>query len=143
LRYFFSGAGEWLIEVGQQLQSARGDPAENLAAIVGATFAPDQLLGLQFVQKASDAGRFLDHAIRDVEGRGALLAGAAQNTKHVVLLQGNVSGFDDLSEGALQQVGRAVKPKDGFLRGRCEGLGLADFLAEGFSVPFVRHGADR
>ena len=143
MRYFFSGAGEWLIEFGQQLQSAGRDPAENLPAIVGATFAPDQLLGLQFVQKASDAGCLLDHAIRDLEGRGALLAGAAQNTKHVVLLQGNVSGFDDLSEGALQQVGRAVKPKDRLLRGRCEGLGLADFFAEGSGFPVLGHGENR
>jgi len=62
------------------------------------------VFGLQFVKEARDSRGFLNHAVGNLEGRRALLAGTTQDAQHVVLLQGNAVRFHQLGEAPLQEV---------------------------------------
>jgi hypothetical protein len=67
-----------------------------LMAAVGLTaLAGNELLRFQPVDEPRDPGRLLDHAVGDVEGRQAALAGPAENAQHVVLLQGDSAPLDN------------------------------------------------
>ena len=57
------GQKDRIVEAGEQLESSRGDVAEDLPAIVKAALAPCQLLGLQPIDQPRDSGRLFDHPL--------------------------------------------------------------------------------
>src|ERR1700722_14589129 len=71
----------------QHRRALRRNPAEMLAAILRTALPPDELLRLEAIEQPRDAGRRLDHAIRDLERRQPVVARAAQNPEDVELLQ--------------------------------------------------------
>ena len=67
-------------------------------------------------------GLLLDHARGDVQGGEALGAGAAQDAKHVVLLQGDAVRLDHARQRGADAVGRAEQRHDRLVGGRAKGL---------------------
>jgi len=114
--------------IGKQIDLILGMEARGF--IFGPALAADELLGLEFVEQARDAGCLFHHAIGDVEGRNALLARAAQDAKNVVLLQRNAVRLHDLRKHALHHVGRAEQGENGFLCRGLEGSGLANLVTQ-------------
>src|SRR5689334_16173570 len=77
---------EGRVEAREELASGSRDPAVDAATVLGGPLALHELLLLEPVEEARDAGRALDHALRDVERGEPGLPCAAQDAQHVVLL---------------------------------------------------------
>src|ERR1019366_2959905 len=123
------------VEFVEKGETGLGDAAEDLTAVRRATLARDELLGLEPVDEARDAGRGLDHPFGDVERRQAFPAGAAQDPEDVVLLDGDALRFDDGTDQPAQNVRRAHETDSNLLRLRRKGLGLLQLLND-----VLRHG---
>src|SRR4029077_10730511 len=91
--------------------------------------------GGQFVEQARDSWSLLDHAVGDVERGCPLLARAAQDAQHVVLLQGNATRLDQLGQAALQELRGAEQGQDRLLGRGLKRLVLADFRLQAGALP--------
>jgi len=118
------------IELLEQRESFRGNPAEMLSAIFGAALPPDQLLGFQAIEQAGDAGCLLDHPDGHLQGRKSLVSGAAQNAEDVELLQGDAVRLDECGRLTADQVGRPQQPEYRLVAGRLKGPALPNLTLQ-------------
>ena len=103
------------VEMAQELEARRCDPAQHLAPILVAALAPDELLRLQAVHEARDARRLLDHALGDLQGRQPRVSGPTQDAEYVVLLQRDAMGLHDLGQLASHDVRSAQQAQRSLL----------------------------
>src|SRR5258705_12828593 len=73
------GDAQRLIDLAKQRQAAAGDAAEDLAPVGRTAFARHEVLLFQAIDQTGDAGRVLDHPLRDLERRQSLLSPPAQD----------------------------------------------------------------
>ncbi len=111
--------------------------AEDLPSVLRAANAAHEVPRLEPIEEAGDAGAALDHAGGDVEGGEAPGAGAAEDAKHVVLLQGDLVRLDHARQRGPDAVGGAEQRDDRLVSGRAERLRLPDL------VPDRSHLADK
>ena len=100
------------IERRQQLLARIGDPTHHLPTVGSAPGTPNKRRRFQFVQESRDGRAFLDHAITNGQRRQPIVAGAAQDSQHVVLREADAVRFD-----------HARKPSTDYRRRSQEGNG--------------------
>ena len=119
------------IQLFEQRESFRGNPAEMLASIVGAALPPDQLLCFQAIEQAGDAGRLLDHPHGHFQRGKPLVPGAAQNAEDVELLQGDAVRLDQCGRLAADQVRGPQQAEHRLVAGRLKGPALPNLTLQG------------
>ena len=126
-----------IVQPREQVQSCLGDEAENLAAIVKATFPSRQLFGLQTIDQPRDPRGLFDHPLGYLERRKAVLSRAAQNAEDVVLLHGDSERLDDRSARPPDDVGGTHEGHCGFLHIAAERFVLFELAKDAASR--IRH----
>src|SRR3954470_12789701 len=109
-----------LVDLLEEREALRRNPAEMLPPVPRAALPPDQLLRLESIEQPRHARRLLDHPLGDFECRYALVAAAAQDAQHVELLQRDAMRFDYRRGMAADQVGRSHQADDRFMGRRLE-----------------------
>jgi len=130
------GAAHGLVELLEDGKPAIGNEAEHLAAVGRGALAPRQAGLLELIEQPGDAGRFVDHAVADDERRQSVVAGAAQDAQHVVLLRGDAAARDDLCEVPLDDRRRSENAHSHFGARRVKRPTLCDLRLE--TTPVLR-----
>ena len=131
LERFLLRARRVRVDLFQQRESIRGNPAEVLPPILRAALPANESLGFEAVEQPGDAGRLFDHPFGDLERGETFVSRASQDPQDVELLERDAMGLDDGGRLAPDQIGGPHQPDDGFVGGRLEGPALAKLALQG------------
>lgn len=107
-----------------------GNPADDPSAVHSVTFALDETLPNEAVHEPGDPRRALDHAIPDRQRRKTVGTRAAENSKHVVLLVGQILLGENTDHVSVGLVGCPEDRDDEFLPRARKGPRLRDLAQD-------------
>ena len=119
------------IDLLEERESFRRNPAQVLAAILGAALTANQALRFHPVEQTCDARRPLDHPIGDLERGQPFVSRTPQDSQHVELLQRNAVRLDDGGAMAADQVGGAHQTEHCLVAGRLKRPALPNLALQG------------
>jgi hypothetical protein len=86
-----------------------------LPPVDAATLAPDEPLGFESIQQTGNARRLFDHSLRHFQRWQPVIASAAKNPEHVVLLQRDAVRLNHTRGIATHEISGSDQCKNRFL----------------------------